>query len=283
MKVVVRIFLFVSPSLLLILFPMACSKDVFRFPAVDCQNEKCPEFDGKKVSILGNDGNVVKDTIIDVIPKSCAIFSPCTRYTYEAIYKDSMGNTLSKSRVSMVATGKRWKFQPDNQSEMIIQYEVENAIGNDLKDYYVNKKLKETMRFVKEENTGVIENIQEIWMHPFRSNQFNFTEVAPFPHVMLPLRIGDSWSSSLSIGQGWGDWENTTIHCEYKVTERENIKLLPRGAKSNCWVISSTATASFGISFHKFYFHEKYGFVKMEYKNYRDQTLVFQLVDVDAP
>jgi hypothetical protein len=126
---------------------------------------------------------------------------------------------------------------------------------------------------------GVIENVEEIWMHPFRFNQFNFTEVAPFPEVKFPLKVGKTWTGSLQILNGWGDWSNTTGNFQYEVLSKETI-MTNYGSIDNCWHIKSKATYPFGNSNFEYWFHESLGFVKKEYQNYGNQTLSIELEDL---
>lgn len=116
-------------------------------------------------------------------------------------------------------------------------------------------------------------------MHPFRSNQYNFTEVAPFPEVKFPLEVGKIWTGNLSILEGWGDWSNTQGYFVYEVTTKEDIITL-FGKIENCWKIESKATYKFGESKFDYWFSEKLGFVKMNYINYGNQILEIELEEV---
>jgi hypothetical protein len=239
-----------------------------------------PEYDGHIVSIIDSEtGEVLRDTLVEKIEKSRNVFKPCRQYIYQATYKDKNGGVISKSKVWMMATGKRWEWQPEKQDEITIQYEFDEEDIPRIKQHYVNKKFAVEGSFIPKQTTGIIENVREVWMHPFRSNQFNFTEVASFPHVKFPLRKGATWTSNLQIGEGWGDWENTVVYSNYKITGRGALKTKFKEFE-NCWMIESKSSASFGDSVHNFWFNESYGFVKMEYYNYEGQSLTFELIDV---
>ena len=266
--------------ILALLFTSCNQQESFKFKEVACFNTEMPEFDGHIVSILDNEtGQPIKDTLIEKIPKTRNIFKPCRQYIYNAIYKDQSGSIISKSKVWMMATGERWEWQPEKQDEVAIQFEVSEDDIPEIKKSFVNKKFVSLSQFNSQGNTGIIENVQEVWMHPFRDNQFNFTEVAAFPAVKFPLEVGKTWTSNLSIGEGWGDWENTTVNSNYKVVGRTKLKT---GFKEfeDCWEIESKSIASFGVSLHNFWFDEEYGFVKMDYMNYEGQTLLFELIEV---
>ncbi len=271
----------ITLSILFLSLNIGClNKDVNKsvFSPIECTPEKMPEFDGNKVTILDDNGNAVKDTIISVIKKKRTVFRPCRELIYRAKFTSSKNELISNSRIKLMATGKRWQFQPEKQDEIIVQYEF---TGEDFKR---NEKSQLNKTFLtnwaKEGIEGVIENVEKVWMHPFRGNQFNFTEVAPFPEVRLPLKIGKFWTGSLDILEGWGDWENTHVYSEYTITANENITTI-FGQIENCWKVESKSKCKFGQSKFNYWFSEQLGFVKMEYVNYGNQTLIIELEEAN--
>ncbi|MDQ3394695.1 MAG: hypothetical protein M3512_11370 [Bacteroidota bacterium] len=271
----------IIPSIIISVILFSCNESPpFAFEEIACKKTEAPEFDGQIVSLLDNEtGQAVKDTLIEKIPKTRNVFQPCRQYIYNAIYRDQNDNLISESHVWMMATGERWEFQPEKQDKVAIQYEViENEIS-EIKKHFVNKKWVSQIQFTTQETTGIIENVQEVWMHPFRANQFNFTEVAAFPAVKFPLEVGKTWTSNLVIGEGWGDWEHSTIYSTYKVVDKTKLQTEFKTFE-DCWKVESKSTAPFGDSQHIFWFDERYGFVKMEYTNYQGQTLIFELKNV---
>lgn len=262
-------------------FFYSCSNALnHEFEIVDCTDAEMPEYDGIVVSILDNEsGEVLRDTLVEKIKKTRNVFKPCRQYIYKAIYKTREGEIISENDVWMMATGKRWEWQPEKQDEISIQYSFEEEEIPRIKQHYVNKKFAGEGPFTKKETTGIIENVREVWMHPFRSNQYNFTEVAAFPHIKFPLKEGKTWTSNLQIGEGWGDWENTVINSSYEIKGKEVFRTKFKTFE-NCWIVESKSSASFGDSTHNFWFDESYGFVKMEYVNYEGQTLTFELFEV---
>lgn len=216
----------------------------------------------------------------DSIPNSNLrkIFKPCREYIYTAKYWDSKLHLISNEKIWLMATGKGWDPQPERQDEIVIQYAYDtNAIE------YINQfsPNPEFNHWVEETNTGVIENELETWMHPFRQNQYAFTEVAPFPSVMFPLEEGKRWSSTLNIYEGWGVWENSTLQNTYWINGYDTITT--SFAELGAWHINSISQAKFGSSTHTFWYNEEYGFVKMIIKNYQGQILQFELCDVKEP
>ena len=249
------------------------------FTSTDCAPGNMPEFDVYKVTLLDDYGNHLKDTIIGKIEKRRTVFKPCREMIYRATFKTDKNELITNSRIMMMATGKRWKFQPEKQDEIIVQYEFTKEDFERNQQNQLNKGLLGN-RWVKQGIEGVIENVKEVWMHPFRYNQFNFTEVAPFPEVKFPLRIGKTWTGNLNIQEGWGDWENTNGYFVYKVTANEDITTI-FGLIENCWKVESKSKYDFGQSRFEYWFSEKLGFVKMHYINYGNQTLEIELEGVN--
>jgi hypothetical protein len=249
-----------------------------KFIEIECSAEELPKFDGNKVKILDENLNLVKDTILEQIEKRRDVFKPCREMIYRAIWKDKAGIEITNSRIKMMATGSRWDGQPEMQDEILIQFEYS---GNDIiqtKKHQLNKGILD-QSWMEQGIEGVIENVEQVWMHPFRFNQFNFTEIAPFPEIRFPLSVGNTWTGNLKILDGWGDWANTTGYFEYEVISRDTIQT-NYGLIENCWHIKSKSSYPFGNSNFEFWFHESLGFVKKEYQNYGGQTLSIELEEV---
>lgn len=267
--------------LIILLINLGCSQvkeNSFQFRPIKCNPDEMPKFDGNKVTFLDDQGNPLKDTIIGEIEKRRRVFKPCREIIYKSEFKTKKGELISKGRIKMMAKGKRWQYQPDKQDEILIQYEFSQKDFDSNKIHQLNKGLIAD-KWVGEVTEGVIENVEKVWMHPFRFNQYNFTEVAPFPEIKFPLRIGKTWTGNLQIQEGWGDWENTSVYSEYQVVNKETI-ITSYGKIKNCWKIKSKAKFKLGESTFDYWFQEELGFVKMSYKNYGNQTLQIVLVDV---
>ena len=116
-------------------------------------------------------------------------------------------------------------------------------------------------------------------MHPPRTNQYKFTEVAPFPEIYFPFEIGKSWESNLNIQRGWGEWSDTYGSSEYVVHGTDDF--LINEQVITCWIIKAKSTFPFGVSYAEFWFHEDYGFVKLNYVNYKEEVLDLKLIAVE--
>jgi len=259
--------------------PVKSTKIISEFSEVICSPLPMPKYDGKKVTLLDDDQKPLRDTIIGQIEKRRNVFKPCREMTYRAIWRDKSGKVITNNRIKMMATGLRWEMQPELQDEIIIQLEYSEHDIAQTNKYQLNKQILDR-RWIDEGIEGVVENVDEVWMHPFRLNQYNFTEVAPFPEVQFPLKVGKSWSGGLSITGGWGDWNNSSGNFQYEVLGIEEVKT-KYGLIGSCWRIQSKSKYEFGDSVFEYWFNEDLGFVKKEYRNYGDQTLSIELEEVN--
>lgn len=132
-------------------------------------------------------------------------------------------------------------------------------------------------------STGVVENENNVWIHPIRKGFFNSLETAPFPFVKKPLQIGAKWTDQMKIGQGWGNemwgqWEGSLIQTyNYKIAGKETLET-PIG-EIDCFVIESSSNSSIGETKLKSYFSEKYGFVRLEYELLNDLKVNMWLIE----
>lgn len=207
------------------------------------------------------------------------IFAPCKTFTFRAKYWDENYQLISESLVRFTTSGDPVPDGVLREQSAIAQYEYEEEEILNVQQYNINDEL-EGRNWIDQINIGVYESDLDVWMQPFRENQFVFTQAAPYPSVNLPLEVGKQWTSNLIIYEGWGDWNNQQLISSYEVVE-QGLTKVEFGDLKGTWHVTSTLDAGFGISTHDFWFHEVYGFVKMQYKNYAGQLAVFELVSID--
>lgn len=120
-------------------------------------------------------------------------------------------------------------------------------------------------------SSGVIENENNIWMHPPRDRYFQILELNPFPFIKAPYEIGNEWDWNLTIGSGWSDerwkvWEGQIENIyKYKIVDKKKIQT--QFGETECFVIESTAKSRIGETKLISYFNPEYGFVRLEYTN----------------
>jgi hypothetical protein len=132
--------------------------------------------------------------------------------------------------------------------------------------------------------TGIIEDEEKVWWHPFREFYFMGNEFSPFPSIHFPLEIGNSWEEIINVGKSTSvlEWvENfegniLPVKSTYRIKDKRRIKTV--FGDLDCFVVESTAVSPFSETKLTSYYHEKYGFVRWEYFNIDKTELVFDLV-----
>jgi len=214
---------------------------------------------------------------------SLVIFSPTRTYHYQATFISPAGDTLSRERIAFKPSSQPWKYDKD-QTAFEIRY---NYTPEDSLTFlsYLNpqsKKKKKPQRYIWDESvtTGAKENEQQVWIHPIRNNQYNYTEVAPYPDVRLDsLEAGGEWNSTLLIMMGWGAFKGK-VESHYQVVKQEHRQYGSLSLDS-CWLVHAVGKHSkLADSYLDFYFHPEYGFVEMNYRFYDGTKISFVLEEV---
>jgi hypothetical protein len=136
--------------------------------------------------------------------------------------------------------------------------------------------------------TGLIENEANVWLHPFRGKYFSVTQLSPFPFAKFPLKAGKTWQWKLGeIDSRWSD--PRIIQYEGKVSATYDYRVIgPKSLQTplgelETWEIEGTATSRLGTSSLRSYFDERYGFVRLEYRNLDRSEIVLELTQVREP
>lgn len=131
--------------------------------------------------------------------------------------------------------------------------------------------------------SGVVDNENNIWMHPPRDKYFRILELNPFPFIKAPYEIGNQWDWTLEIGSSWGDqrwkvWEGQIENrCDYSITEKK--KITTKLGEIECFVIESTAKSRIGETMLISYFNPQFGFIKLDYTNIDGSKTILELVE----
>jgi hypothetical protein len=133
--------------------------------------------------------------------------------------------------------------------------------------------------------TGLIENMYNVWLHPFRGKYFSVLELSPFPYMKFPPKPGSNWKWTLNdISERWSDKRII----EYRGKQRADYEYRITGTKTlhtslgklYCVVIEGIAKTSLGITKLTSYFNKKYGFVALDYANIDGSTVKLKLIEV---
>jgi hypothetical protein len=194
-------------------------------------------------------------------------------YVYRAIYTDSIGDTLSNEIIRIQATGEKWSIDP-KQTLATFTMGFSSSDSASLAPFPPNGVQRGWYREYQE---GVIETRSSVWMHPVRMNQYQLTEIAPFPCVHLPMDTSQKWTNQLMIYEGFGTFAGI-VNTSYQTVGRE-MRIYPFGVY-DCWKTEAIGEHNtFGFNTAVFYFEENIGFTEMFYWFYNGRKLEFRLIE----
>lgn len=211
------------------------------------------------------------------------IFNENKKYNYEATFTNKSGAIVSKEIITLSPLGEPWKWDK-NQTSFKVDYNYTLKDSTAFLSYInpISKNPKKPKPYIwyKSIITGAIENDSAVWMHPFRDNQYEHTEVAPFPDIKKSLLKKDStWKNILSIMLGGGNFNGKVIST-YKVIKNED-RIYGSLNLKDCWLINAVGEHNkLGKSYLNFYYHPEYGFVEMNYTFYDGVKINFVLKNV---
>ena len=263
-------------NLIICLCAISCGNQKNETKLISCGDEPMPKYD-YRATVQGEMTPEI-DSILR-IEKKRDVFKPCRTITYRAKFYNEKGGIISNETIEVTPTGSRWEYQPEKQDEITINYYFNPDSVKYVNSFQLNKSSLER-KWQNQEITGIIENVEKIWTHPFRSNQYNFTQVAPFPQIELPIEIGKKWSDNkISLREGFGDWSNIKVKSEFEVIEKNHIQT-EYGEFENSWKIRAISIFPLGQSELVYWYNADFGFVKLEYINYGNQRLDIEIIEV---
>ncbi|GAA4273841.1 hypothetical protein U6A24_02130 [Aquimarina gracilis] len=178
------------------------------------------------------------------------------RYAWRFVNSDSITqNSILKVKIKVKPGLQPFLEQIPDYNQTVLQYN------------YITKNEESLFNSV----SGVIENENNIWMHPPRDKYFRILELNPFPFIKAPFKVGNKWNWSLKIGSSWGEkrwktWQGAIENkYNYKITSKK--KLNTKFGKIECYEIRAEAISSIGKTELQALFNPKYGFVELNYIN----------------
>lgn len=176
----------------------------------------------------------------------------------------------------------------DNKTEKTVS-RVFMTVAKPKKKDKTNKKQTEifygyeNLKFLAS-STGMVENTENVWLHPPRDGFFSLLELFPFPYIKYEQPINKKWVDKLLISDRWsndwiGSWEGKLkTEVIYKITE--NVMLKSDFGEISCQKIHATSTSVMGTNTLIAYFSKKYGFMQLEYISFNNLKLIFELNSV---
>ncbi len=203
--------------------------------------------------------------------EKASVYKPGRVWEFDVTVQDSSGIIVDSFQLNM-------KTRNSNVAEKAIrQITVEY-------EYLKNGKTFDT------ETTGIEDNTQRVNIHPPRDSYFDVSEVVHFPFITKPIGLGFKSSTEIVIQKA--SYTNRKTN--------EKIDLAGKRIKQEIALIDSTAISfkkkelkcfvvqgknlnylkELGQFTGKFYFNEKYGFVKFIYTTPWKSTITANLKSV---
>jgi hypothetical protein len=185
-----------------------------------------------------------------------------------AEYKSTSSDVIDKVRLIVTDDLNIFLRSDSSYSQTVVKYQYLNSSGVS----------------IGSEETGVIENSMNLWLHPPRGNNFRILEINPFPFLSLQDTTSQ-WSWSMNVWESWSDsrWKDWigTVELKYAYKRLGDESIDTKFGKLNCKVSEGIGSSKIGTTYLKSYFNEKYGFVRLEYTNINGTKLIIWLVAVD--
>jgi len=136
------------------------------------------------------------------------------------------------------------------------------------------------------EHVGAVESKEEFWLHPPRYGRYRILELNPFPHIKLPAVSGRAWAwkvypPELYADSAWASWKGI-LHVKFHYTLGGIVQLATPLGNLPCYRVQATGTSKLGTTALESYFHPRYGFVRLDYRNIDCSRVQLEMVAVDV-
>ena len=206
------------------------------------------------------------------------IFKNETTLLYEATF---IQNEITiREQITLTIYNEPWQLDK-NQKKCTYLYNPNDSIR-----LIINPTIKKRKRLEPltssgssiEITTGMVDNERGLWMHPFRSKQYVYSEIAPFPEIIYDkLNKGEKWDSKLIIPFGWGRF-NGRVNSVYEVLGSIDF-VYDNKTINNCWRIKAIGKHNkLGESYVDYIFNEEFGFLEINYNMFDGTKMVFKLI-----
>ena len=259
-------FLFCLFTLLLITV-VACNNG-HKEMVLDCDRSYNPRYDSIFVKLLPSN----KDTLVELIPKNLHVFTPCRSIKYEVIFSDSKNDVKFSSAVNLFIPGKHWA--ENRKQDEVIWGQIDHMKNKEA--YKTIDQIKELDIWSDRDMTGVIENDRKIFLHPFRSNEFEILQFLPFPLVEKPLSLNKEYFMNISL---FIPGRNQSS-CNFSYNVVKLSELAYKGLNLPVWEIHATSLCDTMSGSLILLYSDDYGFVKMDY-GYEELKIGFEMVDAN--
>lgn len=149
------------------------------------------------------------------------------------------------------------KFDPD-YSQTVIKFEY----------------LDENNNRIIWEQTGVVENEKNIWLHPPRNADLDILQLSAFPY----FKFGSIKKWTWKLDAGYGNYKD--VHLTHSYRKVKPISYESEMGILECTPVYATSKSYVGTTFAYFLFNQTYGFVKLKFETIEGTTITLDLIDV---
>ena len=214
--------------------------------------------------------------------KNLRVFKKGRNLVYTATRINTVGDTIAKTYITMKPDGTGAGGNEANLEQTQIVYEYEYSRQDSIDHIEEVTQMVSKRFWLKLDTTGIIENKEKVWIHPFRHNEFFKAELAPFPIVLFPISKEkmQAHKSKIVIHQNWGMYSGSETENEYEYLGKVS-KIYASIGKIECHRFKGIGYNNFhGLSKIDYYFNENLGFVEMNYLTYDNDKIHFKLVEI---
>lgn len=135
------------------------------------------------------------------------------------------------------------------------------------------------------EQTGIVENEQNVWMTPPRFRMFRMLELNPYPFIKAPFEVGNKWTWKKMIQPRWADvqwvtWDGV-LENNYAYEIVAEKRLDTAFGELTCYEVNAIATNALGKSYLRSYFNPEYGFLMLDYINIQGSRMTLSLKSIN--
>ena len=208
-------------------------------------------------------------------------------YDYYVITEKDSGKILLKKTDS-----RKWRVGKSNTDQEFLVDRIKLHVvkrglfkRTNFWETQISYEYKSNSAISLKEETGMVENKNNIWLHPPRSNFFKILEIAPFPYIKFPKENkGLQWSDEITIGNHWSDdrwasWEgNLKLFLNYKIEKK--TKLPTKYGNIDVYMVHAKSESAIGISTLDMLYNKEMGIIRMTYNILDKYKIQFELTDI---
>jgi len=213
--------------------------------------------------------------------KNLKVFNHKKSMVYSAIRISPKGDTLANTEILLAPDGTGWGGPAVKQTQIVCHY---SYTAQDSIEHIDELREVVTDKFwLNKDSTGIIEDETEVWMHPFRYNEFYKTEIAPFPTVKFPISNESMVAETpkIVIMRNWGTYSPTITENRYFYTGKEKKDYAFQKEVDCHRFLAYGHNSVHGISSIEYFFHEEFGFTEMNYETYDQDIIEFKMVKIE--